>query len=164
MNLLHRSWYDHGRSCETSYVSNNGAVYKREILEKYPYPNAVTPFISAEIRNQKIYQAGHRFYYERAVTMRHAIGGWSFVWDLQRNKGHQKMSSYAPVTFSVIPKLLVSQLKENMRLCRRHGKGYLRWYDWPLLLFSMFFSLIPFSLGMVDAVNNVESIPGSAYR
>jgi hypothetical protein len=164
MNLLHRSWYDHGKSCETSYISNNGAIYKRKILEMYPYPNAVTPFLSAQIRNEKIVDDGHRLYYERAVLMKHAIGGLPFIWDLQRNKGHQIMDSHWRIALSSIPLVLVSKLRENMRLCKQHGKEYLKWYDWPMLVFFMFFSLIPFSVGMVDAVNEVKRIPGSAYR
>lgn len=164
MNLLHRSWYDHGKSCETSYISNNGAIYKREILEMFPYPDAVSPFLSAQIRNEKIHQAGHRLYYERSVVMTHAIGGIPFLWDLHRNKGHQRMSSFWRVGPSSIPRILASKLQENIRLCRQHGKEYLRWYDWPMLLFFMFFSQIPFSVGMVDALNDVKRIPGSAYR
>ena len=69
MNLLHRNWYDHGKSCETNYISNNGAVYSREILEKFPYPDSVTPFLSAQIRNKQIQREGYRFYFERSVTM-----------------------------------------------------------------------------------------------
>ncbi len=164
MNLLHRSWDDHGRSCETRHISNNGAVYKRQILEKFPFPDAVTPFQSAQIRNAQIRQEGYRFYFERAVTMRHTIGGWSFIWDLQRNKGHQKMCSYHHHTFSVMPKLLVSKLKQNAQSCRLFGKEYLRWYDFLLLPFFMLAELVPFSVGMVDAINKVQSIPGSAYR
>ncbi len=164
MNLLHRSLDDHGRSCETRHISNNGAVYKREILEKFPYPDSVTPYISAQIRNAQIRQEDHRFYFERAVTMRHEIGGWSFIWDSQRNKGHQKMSFCHHHTFSVMPKLLVSKLKRNVKSCRRFGKEYLRWYDWLLLPFFMLAEFVPFFVGMVDVLNNVKSIPGSAYR
>lgn len=164
MNLLHRSWYDHGKSCETEYISNNGAIYTREILESFPYPQAVTPFLSAQIRNEKIYQAGHRCYYEREVLMKHAIGGLPFIWDLQRNKGHQRMSSYSRVGLSSIPRILISKLRENIRLCALHGQQYLKWYDWPMLVFYLFFSLIPFTVGMVDAKKEVQKIPGSAYR
>jgi hypothetical protein len=164
MNLLHRSWYDHGKSCETSYISNNGAIYKREILETYPYPDAVSPFLSAQIRNNKIRQAGHRLYYEREVLMKHAIGGFSFIWDLHRNKGHQRMSSFWRVGLSSIPRIIIAKLQENMSQCKRHCKLYLKWYDWPMLVFFMFFSLIPFSVGMFEANNEVKRIPGSAYR
>jgi hypothetical protein len=164
MNLLHRSWYDHGKSCETNYISNNGAIYTREILEQFPYPHAITPFLSAQIRNEKIHQAGHKFYYERDVLMIHAIGGLPFIWDLQRNKGHQRMSSFWRITYSSIPRILISKLQENLRQCKQHGKEYLKWYDWPMLVFYMFFSMIPFTVGMVDALHEVQKIPGSAYR
>lgn len=164
MNLLHRSWYDHGKSCETNYISNNGAIYTREVLEMHPYPNAVSPFLSAQIRNEKINKAGHRLYYEREVLMKHAIGGLPFIWDLQRNKGHQRMNSFWRVSLSSIPRILIAELQENMQQCKRHGKQYLRWYDWPMFVFYMFISMIPFSVGMIDALNDVKRIPGSAYR
>jgi hypothetical protein len=75
MNLLHRSWDDPGRSGATKEISNNGAIYRRTLLEKHPFPDAVTPFVSAAVRNKKIREAEHRFYFEREATMKHAIGG-----------------------------------------------------------------------------------------
>jgi len=164
MNLLHRSWFDHGRSCPTTYISNNGAIYRREVLQQFPYPNSATPFVSAEIRNGKIQQAGYRSYYEREALMKHAIGGISFVWDLQRNKGHQSMTSAPHQAYSQIPRLLGAKVKSNIKNCGRLGSEYLRWYDWPALIFFMFAELVPFSVGMVEAVNKVEVLSGSAYR
>jgi len=164
MNLMHRSWDDPGSSGSTEEISNNGAVYHREILEKYPYPDAVTPFISAAIRNKKIREGGHRFYFERTAKMKHAIGGAGFIWDYQRNKGHQCMSTVGSYKYSNAPKLIAQKFIREIWACKRLGNEYLNLYDWPLLPIIMLLEIVPFTVGMFDALRKVPSIPGSAYR
>ena len=164
MSLLDRSWDDLGDSGETNMISNNGAVYRRSILERFPYPDAVTPFLSAHERNKRIRRAGHRFYYERNAVMIHAIGGWSFVRDFHRNKGHQAMESCARKSFAAIPGLLVKRIRVALSNYRRLGAQYLSWYDWPFAVVMLFTSRIPELVGMIDALRNVDRIPGTAYR
>ena len=96
--------------------------------------------------------------------MKHAIGGWSFIWDRHRNKGHQAMESCKHKRFRVIPKLLIRKARADLRNCRRLGKEYLRWYDWPLVSILLFMVLVPKLVGMTDALRNVKSIPNTAYR
>lgn len=160
-NLLHRAWDDPGKSGPTSKVSNNGAIYRREILEAFPYPHAATPFLSAELRNDKIRAAGHVFYIAREGAMQHAIGGLAFLWDLQRNKGHQCMSVSAHKSLSLLMK---EKLKLDWFHAKRIGKQYLRWYDWPLFVFLSFYEVVPHLIGARYARVNVEAIPGSSYR
>lgn len=164
MNLLHRSWDDHEKSCETECISNNGAIYDRKVLEMFPYPESVTPFLSAQARNESILNAGHRFYFVRDATMKHAIGGLQFVWDFQRNKGHQSMKSRRHCSYSAIPVVLIRKLKNNLKYCARFGKEYLCWYDWLPLPVLMLAEFVPFTVGMIDAIRGVQKIPNSAYR
>ena len=91
LSLLDRGFDDLGQSGSTIHVSNNGALYRRAVLAQFPYPDAITPFYSAGLRNQSMVQAGHRFYFEREAVMRHAIGGWHFVKDFRRNSGYSAM-------------------------------------------------------------------------
>ena len=164
LSLLHRSWYDTGKSGSTDYVSNNGAIYERAVLEKYPYPDSTTPFLSAHLRNDRILADGHRIYFDRDVIMRHAVGGWSFLWDLQRNKGHQAMSYHGPRSVFSMRRLLTAKLHQNVRDCRRVGSDYLRWYDWPLVPVIVLAEALPYCVGMIHALNDVQHIPGSSYR
>ena len=164
LSLLDRSWRDLGQSGEAKGISNNGAIYQREVLKKYPYPDAVTPFLAAQERNTLILQSGYRAYFERDATMTHALGGWRFIWDLHRNKGHQIMASSEQQSFSVIPKLLFRKTRGDLRNCRRVGNDYLNYYDWPLYALLMLVTLLPKYLGMTDALAKVKSIPNTAYR
>ena len=160
-NLLHRAWDDPGRSGQTDKVSNNGAIYHREILQSFPYPHAATPFLSAELRNDRIREAGNVFYMAREGAMQHAIGGLTFLWDLQRNKGHQCMSVSAHKSLSL---LMREKLKLDWFHAKRIGKQYLRWYDWPLFVFLSFYEVVPHLVGARYAREEVEVIPGSSYR
>lgn len=164
LNLLHRSWDDLGYSCESVHISNNGAMYSRAVLTRFPYPDGVTPFVSADERNDRIRKAGYRFYFERTVAMRHAIGGLSFIWDYQRNKGHQRMMTHHRLTCKAVIKLMFLRLKKVFWLSSKFGSEYLRWYDWPLLFLIAPYELVPFTVGMIDALKQVDQIPGSAYR
>lgn len=164
LNVLHRSWDDLGKSGRTSKISNNGAIYQRDILERFPYPDSATPYLSAELRNRQIQQAGHQFYFERNATMKHAIGGLQFIWDFQRNKGHQAISVNNNLNITIMPVLLLKKTYRDFKNCFRRGKEYLRWLDWLLLPIIMILEVIPYLVGMSDAIRKLDSIPGSAYR
>jgi len=161
MNLFHRSYDDPGRSDVTQLVSNNGAIYKKEILAKYPYPDAATPFESAERRNNDMRKDGQRFYYEREVTMQHAIGGLGFVWDYQRNKGHQLMAIHKRRN---ILALYIKKLTVDLKHIFRLGGLYLKWYDWPIVPVIIVLDIIPFFRGAIEAIQNKKELVGSAYR
>jgi hypothetical protein len=161
MNLLHRSYDDPGISSATRFVSNNGAIYQRHLLEQYTYPDAATPFQSAEMRNTKMRNDGYDFYYERQVTMQHAIGDVSFIWDYQRNKGHQMMAIHKnrhPVS------LLAKKMWTDFGNIFRIGTKYLNWYDWMLVPIIMLIDIMPFLIGAYEAKRQVSSLEGSAYR
>lgn len=160
-NLLHRAWDDPGLSGQTDKVSNNGAIYRREILQAFPYPHAVTPFVAAELRNDRIKDAGETFYFAREAAMQHAIGGLSFLWDLQRNKGHQCMTASNHKRFLSLAK---EKLARNWHQAGRIGKQYLRWYDWPLFVLLSVYEVVPHIVGARYAKEEVEAIPGSSYR
>ena len=164
MSLLHRSWDDLGHSTETTRISNNGAIYRRELLERYPYPDAVTPFVSAAMRNAQLVEAGYRFWFARNALMRHDIAGLDFVWDYQRNKGHQSMASTQSRNPLAMPLTLMRKIQNDCRHAAWLGPEYLRWYDWPNLTILMGIEAVPFLAGCLDAVKGVDAIPGSAYR
>jgi hypothetical protein len=164
MNLLGRSFDDLGESGLTTYISNNGAIYRRSVLERFPYPEASTPFLSSRMRNQSIKESGHILYFSRNATMRHAIGGINFIRDVCRNTGYSDMMFYGEVRYSVIPKLLWRRTFRDLVNCWRVGPEYLKWFDWPVALSLMFFARPLEIAGMIDAVKRRAVIPSSAYR
>ena len=148
----------------TSHVSNNGAIYRREVLEQFPYPQAVNAFRAASERNAAMRQAGHRFVFTPDAQMQHAIGGWSFLRDYHRNNGYAHMKRFRAQRISGIPRLMLGRLRSIAERCWRHSRRYLRWYDYPLTLMLMVAVVLLEVPGMLDAIHQREQIPGSSYR
>jgi hypothetical protein len=164
LSVLDRGFEDLGRPRLTPHVSNNAALYRRSLLEAFPYPEAVTPFATARLRVQGMRRAGHRFSFEPRAVTRHALGGWDFVKDFRRNTGHADMAMHQRMRWALIPRLLLRRLQSEWADCRRVGSRYLRWHDWPLalsLLIAVRFFEIP---GMLDAIRNRSRLPYTAYR
>ena len=165
LNLLDRSFDDLGKPGTTPHISNNGAVYRRSVLRKFPYPEAATPFLSSRLRNKLIRETGHKFYFHPDAVTFHEIGGWGFIVDVRRNMGYSDMNTFAEkVSYSAIPGLMKRRFKKELSYCKRLGKQYLRWWDWPL--FAVIAPIIPFLevSGMLDAVQRKKEIPNTAYR
>lgn len=165
LSLIDRSFDDLGKSGKTQFISNNGALYRRHILEEFPYPEAITPFLSSRIRNQSILDAGHQFYFDPRVSMQHAVGGWEFIKDVRRNTGYSDMMELTEApNFSEIPRLLIKRQKFEWSLYKRLGRKRLKWYDWPLAIALLFVARACEIPGMIDAVKGVHTLPNTAYR
>jgi len=164
MTLLDRSHNDSGRSKSASFISNNGALYRKSLLEAFPYPDAITPFLSARLRNKAMREQGHRFYFERSALMQHAIGGLSFIKDQHTNFAYMEMKMEHRQTKARIPIVLARMLWSDLKRYRWLNRIYLRWYDWPLALLLVIAVRIPETRGLLYAVQDVSEIPESAYR
>ncbi|MDX2240835.1 MAG: glycosyltransferase [Leptolyngbyaceae cyanobacterium bins.302] len=165
LSLLDRSFDDLGNAGKTQFVSNNGALYRRHILEAFPYPEAITPFLSSRTRNQAILDAGYQFYFDPRVSMQHAIGGWEFIKDVRRNTGYSDMMELAATpSLNEVPRLLMKRQKFEWSLYKRLGRKRLKWYDWPLAIVLLFVARWCEVPGMIDAVKGNQSIPNTAYR
>lgn len=164
LNLLDRSFDDKSHSGPGDHISNNGALYKTEMLKKFPYPETESPFVSARRRNFKIMRAGHKVYFERAALMRHAIGGFDFVMDFRRHTGFSDMMLDPPQRFWKIPGKVAWRSVFEMSKIIRLNHAYWRWYDWPLGIGLWIFARIPETLGMVDAVRKKEKFENTSYR
>ncbi len=163
LNLLDRSFDDHGHSCPTRHISNNGALYRTSVLRKFPYPAAESPFLSARLRNERIFRAGHKSYFERRAVTRHAIGGLGFVIDFRRHTGFADLMQADPPRLRAIPRRLALRIREEIgNVVRVHG-NYLRWYDWPLVAALFCFARIPELAGMLAARRDGR-LRHSAYR
>lgn len=164
LNLIGRSFDDRGKSGETEDVSNNGALYRTEVLEKFPYPDAATPFRSARLRLRRMREAGLRFYFRRDAVMRHAVGGFSFVFDVHRNAGFSDMMMTVERRACLMPGLSRRRMRTDAGDALRVGRRYLTLFDWPLWAFLFALVRIPEWRGMGEALRNRERHEGSAYR
>ncbi|MBD1872387.1 glycosyltransferase [Nodosilinea sp. FACHB-131] len=165
MSLLDRSWDDYGKPSYTPIISNNGALYKREVLEKFPYPETITPFLSATLRNNQIRDAGYKFYFEPEAVMRHAIGGLNFVADVRRNKGYSALKYLGYGTgYGAMIRVMTHRWRDHIFCFVKKGFKYLKPQDWPLAILMIF--IVPFFEipGMIDAIKQVKEIPNTSYR
>lgn len=164
LSLIDRGFDDLGAAGITTFASNNGALYRHALLEQFTYPQSITPFLSSRLRKQVMRQSGHVFFFEPRAVMQHAIGGWDFVRDFRRNTGYADMMCHNKTSLTEIPKLLCARLRSEFSDCMRLGARYLRWYDWPLVLFFLLLARILEIPGMLDAVSRRARIPQSSYR
>lgn len=161
--LLDRAYMDLGHTGPTQGLSNNGALYRRKLLERYPYPEANSPFISAALRVNQINRDGHVLFFEPRAVSTHAFG-WKMERDLRRNRGFQHTTLAASKRMSTILGIHLRKMAIEARHCVRIGRKYLRWFDWPavtLLLLIVRFLEIP---GILDALRHEDDVRGTAYR
>ncbi|MEA5412741.1 glycosyltransferase [Synechococcus sp. BA-120 BA3] len=165
LNLLHRAFDDYGRPSPSSFISNNGALYRRAVLEAFPYPEAITPFLSARLRNRRLLEAGHTVFFHPEARMLHAIGGLPFLFDVHRNVGYSDImqAPRGPTIGSILP-VLLQRTKRETRDLRRLGDSYLKGFDRLLLPLFQLVGRCFETVGMVDALLRRPSIPHSAYR
>jgi hypothetical protein len=141
--LLDRAWMDPGRPGPIEHISNNGALYRRELLARFPYPDEHSAFLSARLRNRAMFDAGARAYFESRAGMVHAFGGFRFAIDVRRNTGFADGRQYwaARGRHTSVPRALQALLRRRFTAewhdCLRVGRQYLRWYDWPLALLML---------------------------
>lgn len=164
LNLIDRSFDDLGRDGPAWIVSNNGALYRTDVILQFPYPDAGTPFLSARMREQAIARAGHRCYFVRDAVTRHAVGGFGFLFDVHRNTGYSDVMMSKTRRWSLPAEVALYRFKTNVGQALRLGRDYLRWYDWPLWLLLLFVARVPEAIGALDAMRGAKTIPGSAYR
>ncbi len=165
LNLMHRAFDDYGRPSASRFISNNGALYRRPVLEAFPYPEAITPFLSSRLRNRHLLEAGHSFFFHPEARMLHAIGGLPFLFDVHRNVGYSDMmqAPHGPSIGSILRVLLQRTKREGSDL-RRLGDGYLKRFDRLLLPLFQLVGRCFETVGMLDAIVRRRSIPHSAYR
>jgi hypothetical protein len=172
LSLLDRAFMDTGKLGRVRHVCNNGALYRREVLNQFPYADQDNPFVSARIRTQEMIQSGCKFFFVPEAIMQHAFGGWSFLGDERRNIGHSDTLMYLMynnpncvswIKLIPIAQILLERLKNEFLDCRRVGKNYLFWYDWPVaiaLLLVLRFLEIP---GIMDAFKGLSKPSTTAY-
>jgi|GEM_PF-1658592 len=164
LSLLDRTWDNLKNDGPSTHISTNSALYKTEVLKKFPFPDASTPFVAASRRDHKIWLAGYRSYYVQNAVVRHGLTGFDFVMDFRRNNGFADMMAQKNPNIWRIPELLYRRVRSNLGSIWRFNREYWRWYDWPLGVFLFFFARVPETIGMFYALGKDKRLPHSAHR
>lgn len=132
--LLDRGYVESGRAGRTRHVCTNGALYRRDFLRRFPFPDEENPFVAGWRRNEAILAAGSHIEVQPAAVMQHAYGGLGFERDLRRNVGFRDARAWGrgPGLRSVLRVWRERHKLERADL-RRLGRERLRWWDWLLV-------------------------------
>lgn len=139
-SLLDRGFQNPGRAGPVGHGSNNAALYRREVLRRFPFSHGDNPFVAGHLRNRSMEAAGVGIWFLPEARTRHAFEGLRFLADVRRNTGFADARAHralgGPVRGNLATALALSldRLRREAGDCRRVGRQYLRWHDWPLAL------------------------------
>jgi hypothetical protein len=168
--LLDRSYVDIGVVGPTEQICNNGALYRREILEEHPYPDERSPFISSVLRLRSILRAGRRPYFQPNAAMIHDFGGFRLLADIRTHSGLRTARLRVLDGQSTKPRwrrslaISLSHLKADIRNAARVGNAYIRPRDWPLFCVMVLFVRALEVRGILKGLDAEEEISATAYR
>ncbi|MEW9834153.1 glycosyltransferase [Mesorhizobium marinum] len=152
-----------------THVSNNGALYRRTMLERFPYEPNLGPFISAHLRQHAMVREGIVVELDARALSNHAYEGLPFLWDLRRNKGFQ----HAQMKLRKAPErgrlgaalsAVMASFNENRRTARAVGRDFCRPGDWPLFWVMMFLVRIPEFAGAIATDDTAGFMASTKYR
>ncbi len=139
-SLLDRGFQNPGREAAIEHVSNNAALYRRAVLERFPFAHRENPFLAGYLRTLAMQRAGVAVWFLPPAVTRHGFAGLRFLADFRRNTGYadaQVLRAGAGLRRGRLRTALAlsgHRLRLETAVCCRVGRQYLRWYDWPLTM------------------------------
>lgn len=172
--LLSRSYVDRGVADRTRHISNNNAVYRRDVYLDHRLPEHTSPFASA-LQAQRILAAGGELRFEPAMAVTHAFEGWAMERDIRRQMGYATLMNrcldrslpHAGVLrmgWLALPVFAGGRLLKSWWQGLRYGRHYgVHWYEQPFL-WGLAFVLIGMELGGMATTLRGGRIVVTAYR
>ena len=172
------SMYDRGYLLTPSHTgevvqfSSNGALFRKELLERYPLPNDESPFVAAHKRQRAFVANQVAMAVAADAVQLHAFSDWPFIRDVRRNKGYQyaRMQELADPrtatssTFSRECAALLTSFRSDWRNLIRLFPFYCRWYDLPLAIVMLVANRVFEWPGVRDALRGLELPRKTAFR
>jgi hypothetical protein len=175
LTLLDRGSIERQNQGQYERFANNGALFRKTVLEKHPYPDEENPFISSELRLIEMKNHGIRFTIEPEAILRHAYGGLPFIVDVKRNQGFQAARRILRLDgiercknlrhrIRIAIRAVRNRCREDFLTIHRVGRKYLAWTDWPLLVVIFIAVRIPEFIGALSADQPQAFARSTAYR
>ncbi|WP_245467875.1 MULTISPECIES: glycosyltransferase [unclassified Mesorhizobium] len=170
MSLLDRGFIERrNRLGQIIHASNNGALYRRSVLEQYRFEADHGPFISSHLRQHAMLRDGVAMELAAQAVSIHAYEGLGFIWDVRRNKGYQfaRMLLRRKRRFSrlgLAVRAVATSFKENRQTAQAVGNEFCRWTDWPLFWAMMLLVRIPEFAGALAAGDPAAFKASTHYR
>jgi cellulose synthase/poly-beta-1,6-N-acetylglucosamine synthase-like glycosyltransferase len=171
--LIHRGYIEEKGISPTIFVCNNGALYRRELLEAYRYDDMDNPFVTGRTRHNAMEKAGVKLLFHPQAVVVHEFGGWKFLREVHRNLGFsdgreawlardQPLSWRAKLPLSFA--LAGERLWWDLCTCRKAAGNFIYWYDWPLvILLLIVFRCIEWP-AMARGLAGEQTLRSTAYR
>jgi len=170
MSLLDRGFIERrNRNGQIIHISNNGALYRRPILERYRFEADHGPFVSSHLRQQAMLRDGVTMEVATEAISIHAYEGPAFIWDVRRNKGYQYarmdlLTKGQRSRLGLACRAVKTSFKENRQTAQAVGKSFCRWTDWPLFWAMMLLVRIPEFTGALAACDPAAFKASTHYR
>jgi hypothetical protein len=142
LGALSRSFLDPGKAGRTQFISNNNAVFRREVLLAHPLGALRRP-LAARLQTEAIRLAGGALYFEPGMRVTHRFEGWPMERRIRRHVGYRaiRVRQLEPRTphawmlrlgVLTIPAVLAARVIESWTNCVRAGRHYgVRWFELP---------------------------------
>ena len=139
---LSRSFVDPGGPGPTRFISNNNAIFRRDVLLTHPLPAFPRP-LAARLQTEAIRLAGGALYFEPRMRVTHRFDGWPMERRIRRHIGYRaiRVRQLNPrvahawmlrLGMLSIPLIIASRTVDSWWDCIRAGRYYgLRWFELP---------------------------------
>lgn len=170
MSLLDRGFIERrNRNGQIIHVSNNGALYRRPVLERYRFEADHGPFVSSHLRQHAMLRDGVAMEVATEAVSIHAYEGLGFIWDVRRNKGYQYarmdlLTKGRRSRLGLACRAVRTSFKENRQTAQAVGTAFCRWTDWPLFWAMMLLVRIPEFTGALAAGDPAAFKASTHYR
>ncbi|MGX5840169.1 glycosyltransferase [Mesorhizobium sp. ArgA1] len=170
MSLLDRGFIERrNRNGQIIHVSNNGALYRRPVLERHRFEADHGPFVSSHLRQHAMLKDGVAMEVATEAVSIHAYEGLGFIWDVRRNKGYQfarmdLLSKGRRSRLGLACRAVRTSFKENRQTAQAVGTAFCRWTDWPLFWAMMLLVRIPEFTGALAAGDPAAFKASTHYR
>jgi Glycosyl transferase family 2 len=168
---LSRSFLDPGRAGRTRFISNNNAIFRREVLLRHPLPDLPRP-MAARLQAEAIARDGSPLYFEPEMQVTHRFEGWPMERRIRRHIGYRairvrQLDPDVPYAWMLrlgvlsIPLVLAARTLESWWNCVRAGRYYgLRWFELPAAFATAVFVHLLEIGGMAAAFAEARSRAG----
>ncbi|TIT03564.1 MAG: glycosyltransferase family 2 protein [Mesorhizobium sp.] len=171
MSLLDRGFIERRNTLgQIIHASNNGALYRQSVLERYRFEADHGPFVSSHLRQHAMLRDGVAMELAAQAVSIHAYEGLGFIWDVRRNKGFQfarmllLRKKHRCSRLGLAVRAVATSFKENRQTAQAVGNEFCRWTDWPLFWAMMLLVRIPEFTGALAAGDPAAFKASTHYR
>lgn len=172
--LIDRGYLEADGIGPTLFVCNNGALYRRELLEAFPYGDEPNPFVSGRLRSEAMRDAGMKLLFHPGLISVHEFGGLKFLREVRRNQGFSdgRLAYLARGNGTLTRRdklsLLFGIMRERLhweaRVCWKAAHRFIRWYDWPAAIVMLLVYRVMEWPAAALALSGRRNLPATPYR